>query len=141
MKTKLIKIFAFAMMLIMAFALASCNTVSKEGLWEEATYRKDEEFGDGQKTVKVEVCAGDESITFTVHTDEEFLGDALLQHGLIEGEDGPYGLYVKRVNGVLADYDIDGYYWSLSVNGEYAMAGVDTTPVEAGAVYCFMRVK
>jgi predicted small secreted protein len=135
MKTKLIKFFAFAMMLIMAFALASCNTVSKEGLWEEATYRKDEEFGDGQKTVKVEVCAGDESITFTVHTDEEFLGDALLQHGLIEGEDGPYGLYVKRVNGILADYDIDASYWALSINGEYAMTGISETPVTDGEHY------
>ena len=135
MKTTALRVFSLIMILCLAFALVSCNTVAAEGLWEDATYRKDEEFGDGQKTVKVEVCAGDESVTFTVHTDKEFLGDALLQHGLIDGEDGPYGLYIKRVNGILADYDIDASFWALSINGEYAMTGISETPVTDGEHY------
>ena len=74
---------------------------------------------------------------FEIHTDKETVGDALLEVGLIEGEEGPYGLYVKKVNGILADYDVDGTYWSLYVNGDYALAGVDSTDVTAGATYTF----
>lgn len=135
MKKTVIKVLAFVMLVALALSLVACNTVAAEGLWEEATYRRDKEFGDGAKTVEVKVVAGDESVTFTIHTDKEFLADALLEHSLIEGEDGPYGLYVKRVNGILADYDVDQSYWALSVNGEYAMTGVSTTPVTDGEHY------
>ena len=46
-----------------------------------------------------------------------------------------YGLYVKTVNGITADYAVDQTYWAFYINGEYAMAGVDSTPVENGTVY------
>ena len=72
---------------------------------------------------------------FEIHTDKETVGDALLELGLIEGEDGPYGLYVKKVNGILADYDVDQTYWALLLNGDYALTGVDTTKITAGATY------
>ena len=72
---------------------------------------------------------------FEIHTDKETVGDALLELGLIEGEDGPYGLYVKKVNGILADYDVDQTYWALLINGDYALTGVDTTKITAGATY------
>lgn len=75
--------------------------------------------------------------TFEITTDAATVGDALLEEGLIEGEDGPYGLYVKTVNGITADYDRDGAYWSFYVGGEYAMSGVDTTEIEPGQSYSF----
>ena len=56
---------------------------------------------------------------------------------LIEGETTEYGLYVKTVNGVTADYDVDQTYWAFYINGEYAMTGVDATDVEAGQTYEF----
>ncbi len=74
---------------------------------------------------------------FEIHTDEQTVGAALLKLGLIAGEDGPYGLYVKTVNGITVDYETDGAYWSFYVNGEYAMSGVDATAIEAGASYAF----
>lgn len=74
---------------------------------------------------------------FEIHTDKEIVGEALLELGLIAGEDGDYGLYVKEVNGITADYDVDGTYWAFYVNGEYAVSGVDTTAIEAGASYAF----
>lgn len=117
---------------IIVLSLASCNSIEKEGLWEEATYRRDKEFGNGAKTVEVEVKAGDESVTFTIHTDKDILGEALLEHELISGEEGPYGLYIKRVNGILADYDVDHSYWAFYKNGEYMLTGVDTTPISGG---------
>ena len=75
--------------------------------------------------------------SFTISTDKKMVGDALMDEGLIEGEEGAYGLYVKKVNGILADYNIDQTYWAFYINGEYAFSGVDTTPVENGATYCF----
>lgn len=74
---------------------------------------------------------------FEIRTDKKTVGEALLEVKLIEGEDGPYGLYVKTVNGITADYDADQTYWAFYINGEMAMTGVDKTDVEAGASYSF----
>lgn len=62
---------------------------------------------------------------YTVSTDCATVGEALLALGLIEGEAGPFGLYVKSVCGVTADYNVDQTYWALYVDGEMAMSGVD----------------
>lgn len=124
-------IFAFILLL----GLVSCNTVEKTGVWENATYRKDMEFGSGAKTVVVEVKAEEQTVTFTVKTDKDTVGAALLEHGLISGEEGPYGLYVKAVNGITADYDVDKSYWAFYINGEYAMTGVDATDITEGTTY------
>ena len=74
---------------------------------------------------------------FEIHTDKTTVGDALLELELIAGEDSEYGLYVKTVNGITADYDVDQTYWAFYINGEMAMSGVDTTDVEEGATYSF----
>ena len=124
-------IFAF----ILILSLVSCNTVEKTGVWENATYHKDMEFGSGAKTVVVEVKAEEQTVTFTVKTDKDTVGAALLEHGLISGEEGPYGLYVKAVNGITADYDVDKSYWAFYINGEYAMTGVDATDITEGTTY------
>ena len=80
----------------------------------------------------VEVKVEEQSVTFTIHTDADTLGEALLEHELIAGEDSQYGIYVKTVNGILADYDIDKSYWGFYQNGEYLMSGVDTTAIVGG---------
>ena len=74
---------------------------------------------------------------FEIHTDKKTVGDALLELKLIDGDDGDYGLYVKTVNGITADYDVDKTYWAFYVNGEYATAGVDSTDIKEGASYSF----
>lgn len=115
--------------------LAACNTVDKTGLWENATYLKDTEFGEGARTVSVEVKAGDQSVLFTIHTDKKTVGEALLEHGLIDGDEGEFGLYVKKVNGITADFDVDQSYWAFYIDGEYAMTGVDATDIDQDAEY------
>lgn len=79
--------------------------------------------------------------THTVTTDKATVGDALLAEGLITGEEGQYGLYVKTVNGITADYETDGTYWAFYVNGEYASSGVDKTKPQEGAVYAFKETR
>lgn len=80
--------------------------------------------------------AGKETF-FDITTSKKTVGEALLDEKLIEGEPGAYGLYVKKVNGIVADFDKDGTYWAFYVDGAYAMSGVDTTDVEAGKTYTF----
>ena len=144
MKTKSRVLFA-VLAVLMLISLTACkdNTdVSQEAsLWDDATYTQDTQLGEGDKTVEVEVKAEDKSITFTVKTNAETLADALLEHSLIEGEDSQYGIYIKKVNGIQADYETDGYYWSLLKNGEYLMTGADTTSISSGEHYELVRTK
>lgn len=74
---------------------------------------------------------------FEIRTDKETVGEALLELELIEGDESEYGLYVKTVNGITADYDEDGTYWAFYIGGEYAQTGVDSTPVTEGEEYSF----
>jgi hypothetical protein len=74
-------------------------------------------------------------VTFTIKTDKTMVGEALMEHGLIAGEQGAYGLYVKQVNGMTADYDVDQTYWAFYVNGEYGGAGVDMTEINEADTY------
>ncbi len=117
------------------------NIIEKSGLWENATYLEDTEFGQGSRKLVVEVKADNQTVKFTVHTDETTVGAALLANNLIDGEAGAYGLYVKVVNGITADYDIDQSYWAFYIDGEYAMSGVDTTDISEESVYCLERTK
>ena len=122
--------------------LVSCgNTVNATGVWEKATYLKNAEFGKGATTVQVEVSAEDQSVTFTMHTDKTTLGDALLEYKLIAGEESAYGLYVKVVNGMTADYDVDQSYWAFYKDGEYLMTGVDGTEISDGEHYELVYTK
>ncbi len=131
------KIISFLLLVgMLLFCAVSCTEkVDAVGLWESATYRSDKTFGEGEITVQLEVKIGDQSVTFTIKTDEITLGAALFEYNLIEGEQGPYGLYIKKVNGVTADYDVNQSYWALYKNGEYCMTGVDTTPISNGEHY------
>ena len=116
---------------------AAAESVASEatGLWANATYLEDTTFGEGAKTVTVKVIVEDKTVTFTIKSDAEMLGDALLEHGLIAGEESAYGLYVKVVNGITADYDVDRSYWGFSKGGEYMMTGVDGTKFADGEAY------
>lgn len=114
---------------------ASSTEIEKTGLWEDANYVANTELGEGAKTFTTIVTADGKSVIFTVHTDEKTVGAALIANGLISGDEGEFGLYVKKVNGITADYDINQSYWAFYINGEYAMTGVDQTDIEEGAEY------
>lgn len=75
--------------------------------------------------------------TYEIHTDKKVVGEALSELGLIEGEEGQYGIFVKSVGGITLDYDTDKLYWAFYINGEYAMSGVDMTNITQGATYSF----
>ncbi len=131
-----IKLTASLLAVLLLLCTVACGQkVDAVGLWENATYRSDKTFGRGETTVQVEVRVEDQSVTFTVKTDEEMLGAALVEHGLIEGEESAFGLYVKKVNGMTADCDVDMSCWAFYKNGEYSTTGVGTTPIADGEHY------
>ena len=152
MKRNIKSLLALLMALLMTLCLFACKNEQTEtpetsgvadgsgaaeakDLWANATYLEDTAIGEGAKTVTVKVIAEDKTVTFTVKTDAATLGEALLAHGLIAGEESSYGLYIKVVNGITADYDVDQSYWSFSKGGEYMMTGVDSTDIADGEVY------
>lgn len=149
--------FVLCIVLIVAMALsaAGCNgntdkesgstsTIEKDASSESAAEKEPDSQTDGQI-----VGEGDTQFDFTVvdedgsethfeiHTDKEIVGEALQELDLIDGDEGEYGLYVKTVNGITADYDEDGVYWAFYVNDEYAQEGVDSTEITEGDSYAF----
>lgn len=141
MKKIIIPIAIVIVIAALFFLIPSDKQPVTDGLWENALYTEDTSFGDGEKEVSVTVVAGENDVVLTLHSDKDNLGDALLEHGLVEGEDGPYGLYIKSVNGIVADYDIDKTYWSLSKEGDYMTTGVSETPFEDGDSFELTRLK
>lgn len=109
---------------------------------EQAVAEDKAVVGEGNTVFTFSVVDADGVETFfEVHTDKATVGEALLENNLIEGEASDYGLYVKTVNGVKADYDADGAYWAFYVDGQYAQSGVDTTNIEEGKIYTFKYEK
>ena len=140
MKTK--KIISLLLSFALCICISACGDESVQNdLWKNAVYTQDTSFGNGDKTIELEVIAGDKSITFTVNTDADNLEDALIEHNIIEGDEGPYGIYIKKVNGITADYDVDQSYWSLSKNGEPLMSGASGVHLNGGEHFEFTHTK
>lgn len=131
-QTRLLSLF---LVLVLALSFVACAQPDLGELWTDATHKQNKTFGSGSKTIEVEVVAGESSVTFTIHTDKETVGAALIEHNLIEGDAGAYGLYIKKVNGILADYDVDQSWWGFYKNGEMMLTGVDMTAFEDGDHY------
>ena len=92
----------------------------------------------GSKNITIEVVSADQTTkTYEVSTDAEYLEEAFaVTEGLeITNEEGPYGMTIAAVNGERADFEKDGAYWSIMVNGEYGMYGASEQVVNDGDVF------
>ena len=147
-KTKAIKALSFLLCVVLVAAIAlftsACNGKNEtpSDPPSSSTPSSSEETADGNEvgqgatkfTLSITFADGSEK-TYTVNTDKTIVGDALAEVGLISGSDGPYGLMVETVDGETVTYEKDGKYWAFYINGEYAMSGVDSTEITAGAEY------
>lgn len=123
---------------ILLLTLVACGNKDGSQPGENKVIENGATIGEGEKSFVTEVVDADgNTVKFTVQTDENTVGEALQKLGVIEGKEGDYGLYIKVVNGITADYDADGAYWAFYVDGEYAMTGADMTDVVSGTVYTF----
>ena len=137
------KILALLMALVcmMSFVLCGCSdngadvSATDANVTDVVTDEATQEQN-AQITLTIDVVDADGNTeTFTVNTDADNLGDALVQDGLVEGEMSTYGLYIKTVNGIRADYDLDGAYWALYSDGEMLMTGASDTAIADGQHY------
>ncbi len=129
-----------SMMLItsMAFGMTGCGKKDAAVSGTTEVFEDGETLGEGSKEFDFTVVGTDgNEVNLEIHTDEDMVGDALVDLGVIAGEESEYGLYVKTVNGETLDFDEDGKYWAFYIDGEYGMTGVDTTEITEGASYAF----
>ena len=89
----------------------------------------------GQKTLTVEIVHGDGSRrSFPITTQEEFLGRALVEAGLVVDDQGDYKLYIQTADGETAD-SAKQEWWCLTKGGEPVNTGADSTPIVDGERY------
>lgn len=92
---------------------------------------------EGNKTVSLVVVAEDgKETTYDAKTYALVLKDLmeeLKDEGFsYGGTESEYGLMIDTINGVRADYTLDGAYWSFYVNDEYCNYGISEQPVNDG---------
>ena len=125
--------------LIAAMALVTTGCSGKPAevaTTDVITFSDGDTLGEGEISFPLTIVHNDGTeLNITVNTDQTVLGTALQDLGLIVGEEGPYGLYIKTVDGETLDYDKDGKYWAFYVNGEYALKGIDLTEIAEGETY------
>ena len=88
----------------------------------------------GEKHITVEIVGKDDARTVEIDTEEEYLGPALQNEGLIEGTESEFGLFVTTVDGYTAD-DSAQEWWCFTKGGESVNTGVDTTPIADGDAF------
>lgn len=92
----------------------------------------------GEKSVTVTVLhrSGTER-SFSLTTEQEYLGGALTEAGLVSGRQTEYGLYILTVDGETAD-ESKQQWWGYTVNGTEAVYAVDEQPIRDGDTVGFM---
>ena len=89
---------------------------------------------EGAKTITFVINGKDASRSVEIHTDREYLGEALADEKLVEGTESEYGLFVTTVDGYTADDSVQEW-WCFSKGGEDLSTGVDTTPIADGDTF------
>ncbi len=98
-------------------------------LWNGFSAKPEE----GNKQITFELIDKDgSSKEFSIKTDAEYLADALVEEKLITYDKG--GLYTT-INGITCDWEKDQAYWAISIDGEYAMVGMNEIPIKDGGHY------
>ena len=123
MKNKKLVIAAIALVVVIGLMV---------GIWM-ATRPETQE---GSKGYTVTVVHKDGTAkNFAYRTDAEYLAEALLEAGLVSGEDSQYGLTIITVDGEDAVWEKDNAYWAIWIGEEMAMTGASETPVYDGSTF------
>ena len=87
----------------------------------------------GSKTITFTVVYKDKTEDeFSINTDAEFLADALTEKELIVYDES--GMYTT-INGVTADYSVDGGWWCVYEGEQMAKVGMNDLPITDGGEY------
>lgn len=89
----------------------------------------------GDKSIQVLVVHADgQTRSFTLNTQQAYLGPALVEGGVVEDNQGPYGLYILTADGETADESAQEW-WKVTKGGEMVNTGADATPIADGDRY------
>ncbi len=92
---------------------------------------------EGSKTVTIVIVHQDGSQKeLSYETDAEYLAELLLEKELATGYTSEeYGFTIESVDGVTADWAVDGAYWALYEGEEYAVTSAAGIVLVDGGVY------
>ena len=123
MKNKKLVIAAIALVVVIGLMV---------GIWTASR----PETQEGSKGYTVTVVHKDGTAkNFAYRTDATYLAEALLEEGLVSGEDSQYGLTIITVDGEAAVWETDNAYWAIWIGEEMAMTGASETPVYDGSTF------
>ncbi len=125
----------FAALLLCCVVLLGACTAEKADENSNPTDLSQQQQQSASFTLKITHADGTEVTNDYTFEGEVTLGAYLQDKGIIAGDEGEFGLYIKTVDGETLDYETDGKYWALYVNGEYATVGADSLALEDGASY------
>lgn len=89
----------------------------------------------GEKNLTVQVIHGDKSNrVFEISSPAEYLAEALTENEIVQGEEGPYGLFILTADGETVD-DANQEWWCITRGGESLTTGASETPIADGEQY------
>lgn len=135
MKKTISVLIAMLLMLLMC-ACGANNTPDEDKVLYPEAAQSVVELGKGNKQFHFTAVGADGTeYKFIISSDKTYVGEALEELGLLEGSEGEFGLYVNKVNGIYAQYEVTGTYWAFYVDGVYASAGIDMTEITENTAY------
>lgn len=133
---KIISFVIAALLMLLMCACGAENTPEQNNILYPEAANEAVSLGNGAKHFDfVAIDKDGTEYKFNINTDKTYVGEALEELGLIEGTEGDFGLYVNKVNGIYAEYEVTGTYWAFYVDGTYALAGIDMTEIAEGVAY------
>lgn len=85
----------------------------------------------GEKSFTFTVIYEGKETDFEITTDKDYLADALIDEGLLDTAEKESGMYTV-IDGVKADYNVDGAWWCVTKGGEMTTAGMNDLIIEDG---------
>lgn len=86
---------------------------------------------EGEKSFTFTVIYEGKETDFEITTDKDYLADALIDEGLLDTAEKESGMYTV-IDGVKADYNVDGAWWCVTKGGEMTTAGMNDLIIEDG---------
>ncbi len=139
MKKTTLSTISIFLSLLFILSLASCkDKMDTEALWANASYTEDTTVGEGTKTVMFKIECGDKSVTVTLKTDKNTLGDAMYAAGLINDAS-----FFNVLNGIEASWEKDNAYWAFYYGQSETVAnhGVNDAKINGGESFRFVYTK
>ena len=121
--------------IILTLAVVTALALSLGGCGEKSDDKTDASSNNEVAEISITVDIVDnkgETTTLNIKTTETYLADALVDEDIIEyASDGLY----TTVNGITADYNVDGSWWCVTKDGTMTTEGMNDLELKDGDKY------